>query len=142
MLMATHSSEDVISMQPSCVATSPRLLGCTPQPSSANEIQLPINVEVCASVKSVKYILKYIHKGGDCADVDIRENTVHHDEILQYLNARYVGPHQEVFRIMKYKFHDRSHTIIHLALHLPLQQNIFFQEGQDQQVLHRNLNTH
>ena len=100
-----------------------------------------INVEVCTSVKSVKYIFKYIHKGGDCAHVEIRENTVHHDEILQYLNARYVGPHQAVFRIMQYKFHDRSHTIIRLAVHLPLQQNVYFQEGREQQVLHRNPNT-
>ena len=76
--------------------------------------------------KSVKYILKYIHKGNDCAHVEIKGNTLRHDEILQYLNARYVGPHQAIFRIMQYKMHDKSHIIIRLAVHLPLQQNIYF----------------
>eukprot|EP00795_Rhopilema_esculentum_P007312 gene7312-13008_t len=73
-----------------------------------------MNVEVCTSVKSVKYIFKYIHKGSDCAHVEIRENTINHDEILQYLNARYIGPHHAVFRILQYKFHDESHTVLRL----------------------------
>ena len=91
--------------------------------------------------KSVKYILKYIHKGNDCAHVEIKGNTLHHDEILQYLNARYVGPHQAMFRIMQYKMHDKSHIIICLAVHLPLQQNIYFQEGKEERVLNVNPNT-
>ena len=68
-----------------------------------------MNVEICSTVKSVKYIFKHIHKGNDCAHVEIKENTLHHDEILQYLNARYVGPHQAMFRIMQYKMHDKCH---------------------------------
>eukprot|EP00795_Rhopilema_esculentum_P009950 gene9950-18563_t len=100
-----------------------------------------MNVEVCSTVKSVKYIFKYIHKGNDCAHVEIRENILHHDEILQYLNARYVGPHQTVFRVMQYKMHDKSHIIIRLAVHLPLQHNVYFQEGNEERVLNVNPNT-
>eukprot|EP00795_Rhopilema_esculentum_P011162 gene11162-20059_t len=100
-----------------------------------------MNVEVCSTVKSVKYIFKYIHKGNDCAHVEIRENILHHDEILQYLNARYVGPHQAVFRVMQYKMHDKSHIIIRLAVHLPLQHNVYFQEGNEERVLNVNPNT-
>ena len=30
-----------------------------------------INVELCSTVKSVKYLYKYIYKGYDCANVQI-----------------------------------------------------------------------
>ena len=37
-----------------------------------------INVEVCTTVKSVKYIFKYIHKGFDCAAVEVRSGKPCH----------------------------------------------------------------
>ena len=49
-----------------------------------------MNVEICTTIKSVKYIFKYIHKGNDAAHIEIRQHYVNHDEILQHLNARYV----------------------------------------------------
>ena len=100
-----------------------------------------MNVEVCTTVRGVKYIFKYIHKGNDAANVEIRQNHLNHDEILQHLNARYVGPHQAVFRIMQYKMHDKSHIIIRLAIHLPLHQNVHYQNGNEEQALQRNEQT-
>ena len=35
------------------------------------EYQCHINVECCISIKSVKYIHKYIHKGHDCTTVQL-----------------------------------------------------------------------
>ena len=100
-----------------------------------------INVEVCTTVKSVKYIFKYIHKGHDCASVELRSGAVNHDEIEDYLNARYVGPHEAIFRLLGFKLHEMSHTIQRLAIHLPLQQNIYYQEGQEEDALQRNTGT-
>ena len=94
-----------------------------------------MNVEICTSVKSVNYIFKYIHKGNDAAHIEIRQNYLNHDEVLQHLNARYVGPHQAVYRLMQYKMHDKSHTIIRLAVHLPLEQRIPFRPGQEERAL-------
>jgi len=34
-----------------------------------------INVELCSTVKSVKYLYKYIYKGYDCANVIINVGT-------------------------------------------------------------------
>jgi hypothetical protein len=49
-----------------------------------------INVEVCASVKSVKYLFKYVYKGHDCANVQIQEtDTFHHNEVKQFIDSRY-----------------------------------------------------
>ncbi len=99
------------------------------------------NVESCTSVKSVKYIFKYIHKGYDSAHLEVREGVANHDEIIEYLNARYVGPHQPLITIVHYKLHDMSHTIIRLAVHLPMQQQIYFHDGLEDRVLDVNPNT-
>ena len=43
------------------------------------------------SVKSVKYLFKYVYKGYDCAKIKMIQNsdmTLDHDEILMYLDAR------------------------------------------------------
>ncbi|XP_035207699.1 uncharacterized protein LOC118182463, partial [Stegodyphus dumicola] len=52
-----------------------------------------INVEVCSSIKSVKYLFKYVYKGHDAAKVVLEESgdrTLMWDEIKCFLNARYV----------------------------------------------------
>eukprot|EP00794_Sanderia_malayensis_P021395 gene21395-biopygen17171 len=93
-----------------------------------------INTEVCTTIKSVKYIFKYIHKGNDMAQVEIREghqepdahHDIVHDEIRQYLNSRYVGPHQAMYKLMQYEMYDQSHTIVRLAIHLPDQHTVYF----------------
>ena len=100
-----------------------------------------INVEVCTTVKSVKYIFKYIHKGHDCASVEVRSGPINHDEIQDYLNARYVGPHESIFRLLEFRLHEMSHTIQRLAVHLPLRQNVYYHEGQEEQALQGNTGT-
>ncbi len=96
------------------------------------------NVESCTSVKCIKCIFKYIPKGHDSAHLEIRQSIVDHDEILEYLNARYVGPHQALFRIFSYKLHDISQAIVGVAVHLPMQQEVYFREGNEEQALERN----
>ncbi|GBN37344.1 hypothetical protein AVEN_133031-1 [Araneus ventricosus] len=46
-----------------------------------------INVEVCASVKSVKYLYKYVYKGHATASVKIQKGALDHDEILSFVEA-------------------------------------------------------
>ncbi|SJL16837.1 uncharacterized protein ARMOST_20366 [Armillaria ostoyae] len=46
-----------------------------------------INVEVCVSVKAIKYIHKYIYKGHDRTTLEVRD----HDEIKEFLDARYIS---------------------------------------------------
>ena len=47
-----------------------------------------INVEICNSVKSIKYICGYVNKGVDMAMVDIDEKYKY-DEIRWYQMGRY-----------------------------------------------------
>ncbi|KAL7294873.1 hypothetical protein TKK_0011797 [Trichogramma kaykai] len=87
-----------------------------------------INVEVCSSIQSIKYLHKYIYKGHDAASVVITNNDegtiVNHDEIKTYINARYVGPSEAVWRILSKPLHDKSHVIIRLPVHLPNYHNV------------------
>ncbi|XP_053968413.1 uncharacterized protein LOC128869838 [Anastrepha ludens] len=95
-----------------------------------------INVEVCTTVKNVKYIYKYVYKGYDGATVEI--GALHNDridEIINYLNGRYVGSTEAMWRIYEYPMHYQSHSIIRLDIHLPNTQNIVFREGQERQAI-------
>eukprot|EP00112_Aurelia_sp_Birch-Aquarium-sp1_P020718 Seg540.7 transcript_id=Seg540.7/GoldUCD/mRNA.D3Y31 product="ATP-dependent DNA helicase PIF1" protein_id=Seg540.7/GoldUCD/D3Y31 len=110
-------------------------------PTLLQKYDCHINVEICSSIKSVKYIFKYIHKGYDCTHLEIREGLMHHDEILEYLNAQYLGPHEAYFKINGHTLHHMSHSVERLAVHLPLQQNVYFREGQEERALEINQNT-
>ena len=104
-----------------------------------------INVEVCTSIKCVKYIFKYVHKGSDRATVAVaqpaqagghQEQQPAVNEIDEYIDGRYIGPCEAAWRLFSFKMHDMSHTVIRLAIHLPDQEQIFFQDGADlQQVV-------
>ena len=67
-----------------------------------------LNVEVCTTVKSVKYIYKYVYKGYDCASLEFRElngelnDEIQVDEIQNFLNGRYVGSTEASWRIFQY----------------------------------------
>jgi len=65
-----------------------------------------INVEICNSISSVKYLYKYVYKGDDNANVAIfassndfpdinvnrqEENIINIDEIKIYTTGRYIG---------------------------------------------------
>jgi len=54
-----------------------------------------INVEIAGSIKAVKYIYKYVFKGGDRATATIHSKEATNkiiDKIKEYVNARWLGP--------------------------------------------------
>ena len=98
-----------------------------------------INVEVCASVKSVKYLYKYVYKGHDAASITLQEQDAfrHHDEILNFLDGRYVSAPEAMWRMNEFCMSEKSHAIIRLAVHLPERQQIFYTEGQEKEAVAR-----
>ncbi|XP_073995589.1 uncharacterized protein [Rhodnius prolixus] len=70
-----------------------------------------INVESCSSVKSIKYICKYVNKGSDMAVFRIENNNVHspplnqNDEITNYQIGRYISSNEAVWPRI---FHDTA----------------------------------
>ena len=107
-------------------------------------INAHINVEVCSSIKSVKYIFKYVHKGHDCANIELRtaSDAAHErlemasiDEISTFLNTRYVIAPEAMWRLFEYRVHNQSHVVICLALHLDHQlQSVYFRLGNEEAV--------
>ncbi|XP_029177077.1 uncharacterized protein LOC114945157 [Nylanderia fulva] len=98
-----------------------------------------INVEVVSSIKSVKYLYKYIYKGHDAASVVIEEDVnnmeIVHDEIKDFIEARYVGPVEAYWRIVNKILQEKSHAIIRLPVHLPSEQNVIISDHLNEQDL-------
>ncbi|GMP28900.1 hypothetical protein CsSME_00004249 [Camellia sinensis var. sinensis] len=81
-----------------------------------------INVEVCAGMRCVKYIHKYIYKGYDHTTMVLGLIN----EIQQYLDARYIGPPEAAWRISGHPLHAEILTVVRLELHLLEMHRVLF----------------
>lgn len=70
-----------------------------------------ISVEFCNSVKSIKYICKYVKKGSDQAAFAIENNN---DEFCLYETGRYIRTSEAVWIILSFPIHERFPAVIHL----------------------------
>ncbi|GFS49746.1 uncharacterized protein TNCV_4344431 [Trichonephila clavipes] len=92
-----------------------------------------INVEFCNTVKAIKYICKYINKGSDQSIFNIRQqgnvNIDPRDEVQTFRASRYVSSNEAARRILGLPLHERHPKVIHLAVHLPNGERIYFTEN-------------
>ena len=80
-----------------------------------------INVEICSSIKSIKYMYKYLHKGHDTASIQVTNDktTANYDEVTTHQSTHYVAVSEAAWRIFEFKMHGISHWILKLDIHLP-----------------------
>ncbi|KAL8621833.1 hypothetical protein ACOMHN_046037 [Nucella lapillus] len=83
-----------------------------------------INVESCNSVKSIKYVCKYINKGSDQAVFTLEDGL--RNEVAEYLTGRYIFTNEAVWRILRFPIHERQPTVERLAIHLENGQRVVF----------------
>ncbi|XP_044588797.1 uncharacterized protein LOC123267978 [Cotesia glomerata] len=83
-----------------------------------------INIEICNSVKSIKYICKYVNKGSDQAEFTVED----FDEVKKYQAGRYISSCELVWRIFRFPIHDRFPPVMHFIVHLENGQRIYFTE--------------
>jgi hypothetical protein len=96
-----------------------------------------INVEVVQSIKAIKYLYKYTHKGPDRAKIKLylagdkknSEEPKTKDEIKKHVSCRYVGPSEALWRIFENRLHHKSHAVQRLSIHLPDQQSVCFADN-------------
>ena len=81
-------------------------------PKLLDMFQCHINVEVCSSIKAIKYLRNYTHKGPDRACVG---RIV--DEVADVLDTRYCGASEAAWRIFQLPLHGRSHAVERLLVH-------------------------
>uniref|UniRef100_A0A453GBK2 Helitron helicase-like domain-containing protein n=1 Tax=Aegilops tauschii subsp. strangulata TaxID=200361 RepID=A0A453GBK2_AEGTS len=88
-----------------------------------------INVEVCSSIKAVKYI----YKGHDKASFSIDQPDAHGniDEIKRYVDARRVTPPEAMWRIFGFLLCANYPPVLQLALHLPNMHRVAFNAQAD-----------
>ncbi|CAF3665690.1 unnamed protein product [Rotaria socialis] len=103
-----------------------------------------INVELCSTVKDIKYINNYITKGYDCARIGVQvnandnlEKVVDYDEIKQYFNCRYMSSQEAAWHLQDFPIHGQSHNVVMLSIHLKDGQSIFSEENQAENALRR-----
>ena len=102
-----------------------------------------VNVEICSSVGSVKYVYKYVYKGCDRSEVALQpgdaENPPDIDEIQNYVDARYYSACEALWRIFQFLLHQHSPKIYRLQVHLDAQHTVRFNHDADlQHVLEQN----
>ncbi|KAG7957667.1 hypothetical protein I3843_11G187300 [Carya illinoinensis] len=92
-----------------------------------------INVEICSTVKAVKYLYKYIYKGHDRVTFNIisKENNQQIDEIEQFQSGRWITPPEAMWRIYGFTLNEMYRSVYSLHLHLEGQHLVSFRAHED-----------
>nr|GEV23946.1 DNA helicase [Tanacetum cinerariifolium] len=113
-----------------------------------------INVEHYGCTMLIKYLFKYISKCTDRIaarltrtdvpnDADIpslnEQPRIVTDEIKNYLDSRYIGPHEACWRLFKFDIHYRDPAVQVLAVHAENMQRVVFREKDQLESMANNL---
>ena len=63
------------------------------------------------------------------------------DEIKRYLQGRYIGPTKAVWRLFEFAMHEETPPVIHLAIHLPTEQSVYFLEDANSEEICERMET-
>ena len=74
----------------------------------------------------MKYIHKYVYKGSDRTIAVVRSTD---DEITCYVQGRYIGPTEAIWRLFEFPTHQEWPPVEHLPVHLPGQHTIYFADN-------------
>ena len=95
-----------------------------------------INVEVCSTIRAVKYLYKYVYKGNDRTMIQISKSNVKKlksdtglknvDEIQRYVDCRYISSIEAAYRMLEFSMHGRFPSVMPLMVHLPNEQHVIF----------------
>ncbi|XP_028074183.1 uncharacterized protein LOC114276597 [Camellia sinensis] len=89
-----------------------------------------INLEICSSVTSVKYLYKYVYKGPDRVALEVRQGP-NYDEVQQFIDGRWVCAPEALWKIFKFSMTKMTHSVERFQIHLPNKQQVRFYTFQD-----------
>ena len=99
-----------------------------------------INLEVCNSSRSLKYLFKYCLKGHDTATMLLRKKNQPGqtdettgkpkttDEIKNFLDGRYICASEAAWRLLGFDIHHRFPSIDRLPVHMEGEKNVSFKQ--------------
>lgn len=110
-----------------------------------------INVEYCGWNMLIKYLFKYISKGAERVSFGIYRSestsaappvtdTVAVDEIRNFVDGRFICPHESAWRLFNFSIHVRFPAVQILTVHLENMQNTTFRDNDNLQSMVRNPN--
>ncbi|XP_035547439.1 uncharacterized protein LOC118348947 [Juglans regia] len=87
-----------------------------------------LNVEICSTIKAVKYLYKYIYKSHDRVAFNLipGQNIQDIDEIQQFQSARWIAPPEAMWRIYGFILNEMHPSVYSLHLHLEDQHLVAF----------------
>ncbi|KAK9070123.1 hypothetical protein SSX86_010523 [Deinandra increscens subsp. villosa] len=99
-----------------------------------------INVEYCGWNMLIKYLFKYISKGTDRVRFLISKNNSEGgasqsnssplvDEIKNFVDGRFICPHEAAWRILNFPIHHRNPSVQVLSVHLEGMQYLSFRDS-------------
>lgn len=90
-----------------------------------------INVEICVSPKAIKYLYKYIQKGGDrvMPNVTTQQQMQVNDEIKEYRDVRSFGASEGAWKLFENPMSDRFQSVVRLRCHLKNHDTIYFYQN-------------
>ncbi|XP_057745081.1 uncharacterized protein LOC130962940 [Arachis stenosperma] len=77
-----------------------------------------LNVQICSSIKSIKYLYKYCYKGLDRVAMDVHRSS-HYDEVQQFIDARWIAAPEVYWRIFRFNLYQMYPSVERLQVHLP-----------------------
>ena len=92
-------------------------------PRLLNIFNCHVNVEICSTLVAYMYLYKYVYKGHTMIQSEIANSN---DEILRYLNSRYVGVSVACWRLFGFEVSVNKPAVYQLQVHLSDQQFISF----------------
>nr|XP_027114315.1 uncharacterized protein LOC113732586 [Coffea arabica] len=89
-----------------------------------------MNVEICSTIKLVKYLYKYVFKGHDQVSFRIMtdDSATDTDEIKEFQKGRYISPPEAFWRIYEFRLNEMTPSVYTLQVHLPNQQLVSFRK--------------
>ncbi len=113
----------------------------------ATKYHMHINVEICSSISTIKYLYKYVYKGPDRAtavverwvDMHGQENNAQAviangewqniDEIKAYLEGCHVYAFKAPWCLFSFRMHDGTPFVTHLVVHEPKMHTIVYNDN-------------
>jgi hypothetical protein len=107
-----------------------------------------INVEVCSSIKSAKYLYKYVFKGHDRVSASINQAPANMDgqpqvinEIKQYRDGRCITAIKAIYKLYGFPLYDTSSYVLQMQVHLPGMHMIAYKARDDLNNVVQNPNS-